>query len=496
MSLIAGGLLAALSLLAACWVGLRIRARTGRTAGTSASPSDAFLIKPYLQMGNPPAAGGGESLEILWHAADEERDWQVEIICGRLLRRRSAAGLAWRRVALPGITPQRQYRALVTGLRAGQSFRYRVLLDGREVFSTGAAARKGAGEPYHFAVFGDLGKASPEQKKIAFLVGQAKPDFVVIPGDIVYQHGRFSRYRERFFDVYNADEAKPETGAPLIRSTLMVATPGNHDVAIPESRNVKNFDDYPDLYAYFIFWSLPLNGPAVTANGANSPSLAGEKSRQDSFLAAAGDRFPGMRNYSFDYGNAHWTVLDGNEYMDWTDGELRDWVESDLAAAQNATWRFVCFHQPGFSTNPKHREEQRMRLLAPIFEAGNVDVVFTGHSHCWERSYPLRFVPDPVTPGKLLYGKDTVPGKFQIDTTFDGRVNTTPDGIIYLVTGGGGGKLDWTGLENEPETWMPFTHRVVSDLHSFTLCNVNGKTLTVRQISGDGVELDRVTITK
>ena len=57
-----------------------------------------------------------------------------------------------------------------------------------------------------------------------------------------------------------------------------------------------------------------------------------------------------MANFSFDYGNAHWVVLDSNPYADWTDSALREWVERDLARAKGATWKFVAFHHPGFNS--------------------------------------------------------------------------------------------------------------------------------------------------
>ena len=38
-----------------------------------------------------------------------------------------------------------------------------------------------------------------------------------------------------------------------------------------------------------------------------------------------------MSNYSFDYANSHWLVLDANPYMNWTDQSLRNWVADDLA---------------------------------------------------------------------------------------------------------------------------------------------------------------------
>jgi hypothetical protein len=107
-----------------------------------------------------------------------------------------------------------------------------------------------------------------------------------------------------------------------------------------------------------------------------------------------GDTYPRMANFSFDYGNAHWTVLDSNPYVDWTNPELRGWAERDLAAARERTWRFVAFHHPGFNSSKAHLNDQQMRLLADVFEAGGVDVVFSGHVQNYQRTYPLRFTPE------------------------------------------------------------------------------------------------------
>jgi len=61
-----------------------------------------------------------------------------------------------------------------------------------------------------------------------------------------------------------------------------------------------------------------------------------------------------MANYSFDYGNSHWAVLDANTYIDWYNPSLWEWMQKDLASAKSATWRFVAFHQPGFNSSNEH----------------------------------------------------------------------------------------------------------------------------------------------
>jgi hypothetical protein len=143
-----------------------------------------------------------------------------------------------------------------------------------------------------------------------------------------------------------------------------------------------------------------------------------------------------------------------------------------------------------------------MRLLAPVLEAGHVDMVFNGHVHNYQRSFPLRFVPDRQSTllvggrdGKTVRGR-VVNGRWTLDKSFDGRRDTTPSGVIYLVTGAGGQSLYNPEQQDDPDSWQKFTDKFVSKVHSLTVADVEGKTLTIRQIAVDGQELDRFTITK
>lgn len=445
-----------------------------------------FLVRPYLQLGHAPAAG---TIQLLWHADDVEADWSVAV--------RPDAGRPWRKAEAPtarkvsvaGVAPHRVYRATLTGLEPGGSFEYVVSKDGRPVFSAEGRASKSADQPYRFVAFGDCGSGTPEQLPIAYQAFLAKPDFVMVPGDIVYSRGRASEYREKFWPIYNAQEASPATGVPMLRSTPFIAAPGNHDIA------TRDLDKYPDTLAYFYYWDQPLNGPVGKEGDPLVAPLVGSEANKKAFYEAAREAFPRMANFSFDYGNAHWTILDANPSVDWNSPELREWVERDLTAAKGATWRFVCFHQPGFNSSKSHFEEQHTRVMSPVFEAGKVDLVFTGHVHNYQRSYPLHFAPAPDDIEKPAKGK-SVGGKWTLDKSFDGRNDTTPDGVIYLVTGAGGQHLYNPEQQDAPDTWQEFTHKFISKVHSFTVADVDGKTLTVRQVTADGTEVDRFTVTK
>ncbi len=231
--------------------------------------------------------------------------------------------------------------------------------------------------------------------------------------------------------------------------------------------------------------------------------MIGPEANKKAFLDAAGKAFPRMANFSFDYGDVHWTVIDSNATVDWTNRELREWVERDLAAARGATWRFVSFHHPGFNSSKTHFDEQYMRILASIFEDGKVDVVFSGHVHNYQRSFPLRFAPAKEHNASPAIGKDGqrpkqrhVDGKWTLDKTFNGQTDTTPEGVIYLVTGAGGQHLYNPEQQDDPASWQEFTYKHVSKVFSLTVVDVDGPTLTIRQMTPDGEEVDHFVVTK
>ena len=480
-------------LTTACSLAL-VSSAVAQDSPLAAKTTDAvFLVKPYLQLGQVDIQ---DALQLLWHADDTDVSWTVEYRTKGVSTWRKANTDLRSRIAVMKIAPHRVFAASLTGLEAGSTFEYRVSRNNIVVFSAEGRARKSASQPFRFVAFGDCGAGTPEQKLLAYQAFQAKPDLVVIPGDIVYAHGTIAEYREKFWPAYNADEASLTGGVPMLRSTLFVAAPGNHDTA------GRDLDKYPDSLAYYLYWDQPLNGPLAKEGSAFVPPLIASEENRKAFVSAADKAYPRMTNFSFNYGNVHWTIVDSNPYVDWTDGELTAWVEADLAAAKDATWRFVAFHHPGFNSSRKHYEQQQMRLLAPVLQAGKVDIVFNGHVHNYQRSFPMRFTPDNKgtlmvagTDNKTLQGR-VVNGPWLLDKKFDGRTNTTPDGVIYVVTGAGGQKLYNPEQQDQRDSWQGFTDKFVSQIHSVTVADVEGTTLTVRQVTATGREVDRFVITK
>lgn len=452
-------------------------------AGSEKDPN--FFQKPYLQLGNRPGSLGGD-LDLMWLAHDRENAWTVEYRQGGEWKKAGVKQL--RRVAVQGAAAHRVMTAALNDLKANARFEYRVLVGGKEVFSASAMSRKDATANSRTVIFGDTAADTSGQKAVAYYSMQEKPDMIFITGDIVYSRGRVSEYEEKFWPPFNNDQADSKEGAPLLRSTLFTGVVGNHDVG-----NTVDFTVNPDALAYYFYWSQAMNGPALKANGPNTPKLKGSPGAVEAFLKTAGPNFPKAANFSFDYGKVHWTVIDSNAYTDWTTPEFRNWLKKDLAAAKDAAWRVVAYHHPPFNSSKAHSSEQRQRVIADLLEEGGVTLVFAGHVHNYQRTHPLRFA---VEPGFVLGKENKVPGKWTLDKSYDGVSNTKPKGVIYLVTGAGGARLYNEEQTNKPETWEEFTTRFISNVHSFTVMDAEENKLTLRQISAEGKELDKFVIEK
>ena len=317
----------------------------------------AFVEKPYLQIGKSPTA---QSMQLLWHANIANDVWLAEYKNSSSTHWTKSSNQTFSKITVKGIEPFLVYSTSFTALTPGSSFTYRVSKNGKEVFTANAKSAKSHEQSYRFVVSGDMGAGTKQAGQIANEIYKANPDLVAIAGDMVYNQGLISEYKSKFWPVFNADKVY-DNGVPLMRTIPFVAAVGNHDA------DTRDLDKFPDALAYYHFWDQPLNGPAGIEDGPLVPVLKGSEENKKAFYDGAGEKYPRMTNYSFDYGNAHWTVLDSDTYVDWTDSLLRDWVIRDLEKAKNATWRFVMFHHPGFNSSRAHYEQQQMRLIAPFF---------------------------------------------------------------------------------------------------------------------------------
>ena len=199
----------------------------------SDSDTNQFIVEPYLQLGNAPRLLSSEQMVVMWHALDTVSAWSVDFRTSEHSSWSPAERAQVRHVAVGTIAPHRVYSATISGLSPGEEFEYRVHHNGKPVFEAFGQARRSASEPYRCVIMGDCGAGSIGQKKVAYRVYRRRPDFVLIPGDIVYENGLVYEYRTNFFPIYNSQVPRPDLGAPLLRSIPFFAGLGAHDTGQP-----------------------------------------------------------------------------------------------------------------------------------------------------------------------------------------------------------------------------------------------------------------------
>lgn len=473
-----------------------------------------FTAIPYLQPGAAGAlAEDADTLVVAWQTEERPAAFRVQYGPTKAYGHTAAVTRSGRTVgrqdaptapvspggalAVGDIHRRFDYSAALTGLPLDKPCFYRVEGNGRLIAEGFAAGRRRRGADLRIAIFGDNSCGGGSDHTIAYHVYKASPDFVMNVGDNVYDRGLASEYTDRFLAVYNADTADPALGAPLLRSVRYYTVLGNHDI---HNAKAANFDAARDSLGYYTAMHLPMNGPAKPTY----PTLyTGADSTVAEFRAAAGRRYPQMANYSFDAGDVHFLCLDSNLYVDPSGAALQQWMEADLAAT-DALWKLVVMHHPPFNVGHAHYAEQQMRVLAPLLEKHGVDAVFSGHTHTYQRTRPLKFVPtDTAKVHNLNHDDRYIPGTFTVDTAFDGITKTHPNGIIYIVTGAGGQELHDPDLTDAPDKWLhaqdsnvAYGAKFYSRLHSFTVADVRGRTLTLTQWDEHGTQIDALTLTK
>jgi acid phosphatase type 7 len=467
-------------------------------------PPLIYTALPYVQPGpQGKLLAGDESAVIAWQTEDRAAEFTVDFGTTKNYGRVEHPFSAVRLSGDDG-EKRRNYAVTLTGLELNKVYHYRVRHRAEVVVEGYFTTRKPRGAPVRIVAFGDNSFGDVSQRAIAYQAYKARPDLIVNTGDNVYDSGCDNEYERYFFPVYNAETASPRVGAPLISAVPFYSVLANHDVGDvgPSGRRVVDFGKHPDSLAYFTALHVPLTGPVTPPQ---SPTLIGPAEAIANFHGCAGQRFPRAANYSFDVGDAHVLCLDSNSYVDPTDEGWTRYIESDLDAAADARWKIVVFHHGPFNIGTEHYKEQHMRVHAPTFERGGVDVVLSGHEHSYQRTRPIHFRPDGAGRAARVEDADDrrVPGTFTVDRRFDGQTNTRPFGVIYIITGAGGASLYDPGYTDNPALWVhdddrrvAYVARVVTDRHSFTMLDIRPEAMTIAQVDQWGVEIDKIRITK
>jgi acid phosphatase type 7 len=219
--------------------------------------------------------------------------------------------------------------ARLTGLRPGARYKYTVETDSGVVAEgrfRSAPARAGR---FTFAVVGDYGSGSGDEKAVASLIQSWHPDFVLTVGDNAYPLGARGLLDRDIFAPY----------AAVMRESAWFPTLGNHDVEADGGK--------PELEAFH--------------------SLGRE------------------RWYRFTWGNAAVVVLDSDVPVGPRSPQLRF---ARRALALRSCFRFAAWHHPPWEPPGRPHSPGLRRNIVPLVEKNGVQVVFVGHLHAYARSRP------------------------------------------------------------------------------------------------------------
>jgi len=318
--------------------------------------------------------------------------------------------------------PEKIHSINVTGLKPHTVYHYQVvsrLPSGEEVTSKDAVFRVApdAHTPFTFAVYGDSRHPAMSDgtwdthAKVAQAIHMARPDLVLHTGDLTLDGRQHKRWLTEFFGPAKL----------LLTDTPVYVAIGNHEA---------------NAHWFYDFFSFP----------------------------------PPEDYYSFDYGNTHFVALDSYtnvkgvaEYavVGRDTAEYR-WLVKDLRSSK-ARWKVVFLHQPiydsSFQSDPQ--SIQLRQTLSPVFEKYGVDIVFNGHDHLYERSYPMR----------------------------GGKVDLKR-GIPYITTGGGGA---------EPHQFVQKKAEFIATgqvVPHYCVVNVTAGSLDMRVFDLEGRLIDSLTLTK
>ena len=247
--------------------------------------------------------------------------------------------------------------------------------------------------PFQFVVYGDTRtRHEVHRSVIDAIVKYGDPNFILHTGDLV-EDGVDNSLWPIFFDVERE----------LLRKAAIFPALGNHE------RNAGNYFDFMHAKSY----------------------------------------------YSFEWGNAHFTVINSDivnaaptqAQQDAFWQEQTRWLESDLRNAHKAAFRFLVAHHPPMTAVKRRQgDNPHMTALEPMFEKYRLSAGFFGHDHNYQH-----------------YLKK---------------------GVHYFITGGGGAPL--YDVDAPPAN---ITLKVES-VENFVVVKVDGKKARIQALKVNGETLD------
>ncbi len=302
--------------------------------------------------------------------------------------------------------------------------------------------------PVRFWVTGDFGTGNSNQQDVRdafvnYTSGQTVNGWIWL-GDNAYTYGTDNEYQNNVFNVYPSQ----------FKNIPVYPALGNHDYA---QSGYQSAASLTTAFPYFDIFDLP------TASGTE-------------------------KYYSTNYGSLHLIALDSYGSYNDVSSSMYQWLENDLSN-NTQQWTVVYFHHPPF-TKGSHNSDSETELIdmrnniIPLLEANGVDLVLSGHSHSYERSYLI----------KGHYGSESSFNSSYIVQPGGGpyvKQTRSSDGTIYAVCGVSGKVSSTTaGYPHDAMFYSDVAHP------GSMILDVSGTALSATFLTSSGSILDNFVINK
>ena len=198
---------------------------------------------------------------------------------------------------------------------------------------------------------------------------------------------------------------------------LYQSDPG-YQTLIPFTGDLVNDGDSDSSWTNEFFAPSLTNIRTELANVALAPVMGNHEGAGGLFGRYFPEPFVAARYYSFDYGPAHFIMID--QYTSYIIGSAQyNWIKSDLSACTKK-WIIAVFHEPGWSANGGHPNNTTVQtVLQPLFQQYKVALVLNGHNHYYARAM-VNGIPELTigTGGAPAY--TPLSGQLDIVDTYNG----------------------------------------------------------------------------
>ena len=198
-------------------------------------------------------------------------------------------------------------------------------------------------------------------------------------------------------DVQASDDNSFKLASDVVRGALQTQPESEFLVMLGDFVNDNTNEEWDMYFDNFSFVHNKLSFVPVSGNhdgninGSITSKFNEDRFRRTFCLDESDNVFVSGVNYSFDYGNAHFAVLNTNDMWPMSQAQ-KNWLINDMSGS-DSQWKILLSHRSLYSAGKNINKPDTVILrqqLIPIIDSLGIDIVFAGHDHMYLRTNPVK----------------------------------------------------------------------------------------------------------